>query len=308
MRSTTGSSGTGGGSVEWSTGRISRRRFLGALGLGAAAVGVAAPLLETRRVTVTRHVLGTPGPGSAVPPLRVVQLADLHLGALDGHAERVAATVVELRPRVLVFTGDSVDRLDTLGVLADFLRLLPPVDAAFAVLGNWEHLSPEQPAALRRAYGRHGVRLLVNESAALEHAGRRLLVTGVDDLRGAPSIHRALLGAEPAADHLLLAHSPAYRDALAAMRAGPHPLGPRWTEEMQRFSVTAMLAGHTHGGQVAAFGYAPVRPWGSGRYVAGWYRDAWPHLYVSRGIGTSVVPFRLGSPPEVAVFDWHLAG
>jgi len=72
--------------------------------------------------------------------------------------------------------------------------------------------------------------------------------------------------------------------------------------------VTAMLAGHTHGAQVAAFGYAPVRPWGSGRYVAGWYRDAWPHLYVSRGIGTSVLPFRPGSPPEVAVFDWHLAG
>ena len=304
----TGSSATGGGSVGRGTGRISRRRFLGALGLGVAAAGVAAPLLETRRVTVTHHVLGTPGRASAGAPLRVVQLADLHLRALDAHAERVAEVVTELRPRVVVFTGDSVDRLDTNGVLERFLRLLPPVDAAFAVLGNWEHLSPEQPEALRRAYGRHGVRLLVNESAALEHAGRRLLVTGVDDLRGAPSIHRALSGAEPAADHLLLAHSPAYRDALGAMRAGRLPEWPRWTEEMERFPVTAMLAGHTHGGQVAPFGYAPLRPWGSGRYLAGWYRDAWPHLYVSRGIGTSVLPFRLGSPPEVAVFDWHLAG
>ncbi len=306
--SPTGSSGAGGPSVERDAGRISRRRFLGALGLGVAAAGVGVPLLETRRVTVTRHVLGAADRASTVPPLRIVQLADLHLGELDGHAERVAEAVTELRPRVIVFTGDSVDRLDTAGVLEDFLRLLPPVDAAFATLGNWEHLSPEQPEALRRAYGRHGVRLLVNESAALEHAGRRVLVTGVDDLRGAPSIHRALEGAEPAADHLLLAHSPAYRDELAALRAGPHPVWPRWTEHLERFRPTVMLSGHTHGGQVAPFGWAPLRPRGSGRYVAGWYRDARPHLYVSRGIGTSIVPVRLGSPPEIAVFDWHPAG
>jgi hypothetical protein len=295
--------------VERDAGRISRRRFLGALGLGVAAAGAGATLLETRRVTVTRHVLGAADPGSAVPPLRVVQLADLHLGAVDGHVERVAETVTELRPRVIVFTGDSVDRLDTIGVLEDFLRLLPPVDAAFATLGNWEHLSPEQPEELRRAYGRHGVRLLVNESAALEHRGRRVLVTGVDDLSGAPSIHRALRGVEPAADHLLLAHSPAYRDALTGMLAGAaHTVRQRWAEPLERFRVSAMLAGHTHGGQVAAFGFAPLRPPGSGRYVAGWYRDARPHLYVSRGIGTSIVPVRLGSPPEIAVFDWHLAG
>ncbi|HEV2733915.1 MAG TPA: metallophosphoesterase [Longimicrobiaceae bacterium] len=294
--------------MERDAGRISRRRFLGALGLGVAAAGAGATVLETRRVTVTRHVLGAAEPASGVPPLRIVQLADLHLGELDGHAERVAEVVTELRPRVVVFTGDSVDRLDTAGVLEGFLRLLPPVDAAFATLGNWEHLSPEQPEELRRAYGRHGVRLLVNESAALEHGGRRVLVTGVDDLRGSPSIHGALRGVDPAANHLLLAHSPAYRDALVGMGAGPRPVGPRWEEPLERFRVTAMLAGHTHGGQVAPFGFAPVRPRGSGRYVAGWYRDARPHLYVSRGIGTSIVPVRLGAPPEIAVFDWHLAG
>ena len=37
---------------------------------------------------------------------------------------------------------------------------------------------------------------------------------------------------------------------------------------------------------------------------AGWYRDAGPDLYVSRGLGTSVVPLRLGSVPEIACFDW----
>jgi uncharacterized protein len=68
-----------------------------------------------------------------------------------------------------------------------------------------------------------------------------------------------------------------------------------------------MLAGHTHGGQVALFGWAPLRPPGSGRYVQGWYRDAATSLYVSRGIGTSVVPARFCAAPEVAYFAWTLA-
>ncbi|HEU0012912.1 MAG TPA: hypothetical protein VFQ45_04475, partial [Longimicrobium sp.] len=71
--------------------------------------------------------------------------------------------------------------------------------------------------------------------------------------------------------------------------------------------ITLMLSGHTHGGQVNLFGWAPVLPRGSGRYVRGWFRDpgAIP-LYVSRGIGTSQYPVRLGSPPELALFDIYL--
>ena len=67
-----------------------------------------------------------------------------------------------------------------------------------------------------------------------------------------------------------------------------------------------MLSGHTHGGQLQVLGWAPVLPRGSGGYVSGWYRKVRPYLYVSRGLASSVVPLRLGAPPEVACFDWHL--
>jgi len=73
------------------------------------------------------------------------------------------------------------------------------------------------------------------------------------------------------------------------------PYRPQW-----------MLAGHTHGGQIAPFGWTPFRPRGSGRYVGGWYRDTVPALYVSRGIGTSVIDARHRAVPEVPVFDWSL--
>jgi predicted MPP superfamily phosphohydrolase len=65
-----------------------------------------------------------------------------------------------------------------------------------------------------------------------------------------------------------------------------------------------MLAGHTHGGQIRVFGFAPVLPRGSGGDVSGWYRgDGRLPLYVSRGIGTSLIRARLGAPPEVSLFE-----
>ncbi len=67
---------------------------------------------------------------------------------------------------------------------------------------------------------------------------------------------------------------------------------------------------HTHGGQVKILGRAPAIPRGSGSYVEGWYQgaaeaggQARAPLYVSRGIGTTFLPVRLGSTPEIAVFD-----
>jgi hypothetical protein len=64
------------------------------------------------------------------------------------------------------------------------------------------------------------------------------------------------------------------------------------------------LSGHTHGGQVTFFGKALWTPPGSGDFLAGWYATAECRLYVSRGIGTSILPIRFGARPEIAVFDF----
>ena len=131
-----------------------------------------------------------------------------------------------------------------------------------------------------------------------QHAGTGLRITGLDDLRsGRPDATAALAAAEPMPNHLVLAHCPAQRDQL---HLPPH------------HAADLVLSGHTHGGQVAPLGMPVVLPPGSGRYVAGWYGrqggDALPPLYVSRGVGTSLIPIRLGAVPEVAVFEWTLAG
>lgn len=78
--------------------------------------------------------------------------------------------------------------------------------------------------------------------------------------------------------------------------------------QMKDIPIDLILSGHTHGGQLNLFGFAPFTPKGSGRYVSGWYRDKLPYLDVSKGIGTSGIPIRLGSRAEVTVFNFERRG
>jgi predicted MPP superfamily phosphohydrolase len=252
---------------------VNRRRFLALSGAAAAsgAVGLGgyAGLVEPRRVRFTRHRVGA-RTSPAQREATIVQVSDLHLQSVGAMHRRMAARTNAIRPDLLLFTGDSVDRADRLGELAD-------------------------------VYRRAGCRLLVNESAVHDVGGRALRITGLDDLIGGRrDARRAFAGVEPADAHLLLAHCPEHRDRLILP---PHPFDGPGPHAIDPARITMMLSGHTHGGQVNLLGWAPVVPPGSGRYLSGWFRDpgAVP-LYVSRGMGTSVVPFRLGSPPEVAVF------
>lgn len=205
--------------------------------------------------------------------------------------EQVVARLHDLRPDVVLFTGDMFERAPGCTAFETLLAECPQVPS-FAILGNWEYWSGMAVEAVRRMYDRHGTELLVNQSTDFVRGDRRLRITGLDDLVGGVPDAAAALGTLPPADHqILLIHCPAARDVC------PLPDGHR---------ADLVLAGHTHGGQIAPLGFAPVRPPGSGRYVAGWYRDPGPPLYVSRGIGTSLVPVRIGAPPEIALFEWTL--
>lgn len=281
--------------------RLSRRAMLCSAAGGTAAVGVAAAdglCFTPFRLQVTRHRLGAgrPAPAGADDDergqVRVAQVSDLHLAGIGAREETVLAALASLAPDMIVVTGDSLDTAAGAGPLEDFLAACPRAAARFAILGNWEYKAGVTGDGLARLYERHGFDLLVNRSATVDVAGRDVRVTGLDDLcHGRPDAEAALGGAEPGAAHLLLAHCPATRDGLRL------PAG---------HAVDAILAGHTHGGQVAPAGMCLVTPPGSGRYVAGWYDDAALPMFVSRGIGTSLVPVRIGARPELAVFDWRI--
>jgi len=280
---------------------MTRRQWV-ATAAGIAATAGAADLfaVEPNRLIVTRHV----APAGVPRVARVVQLSDLHLRRVSRHERQVAEAAAALSPDLIVFTGDSIDRRDDLELLADFLALLPPGVAQLAILGNWEYWAGLDRPALETVYGRHGCRLLVDESVLLSVRGAALRVTGFDSLIGGrPNIDHALGGATAGEAHLILAHCPAHRDVVAQVAAQSLVRG-EFDPGLLRAPV--MLSGHTHGGQVNLWGWAPFVPVGSGRYLRGWYRDGSISLYVSRGIGMSVLPVRFNAPPEVAYFELPL--
>lgn len=276
--------------------RVGRRALMrGCLAAGAAgaAVAVDGTLITPRRLATSHHVFGGAANGRGGRPLRLVQLSDLHLHGIGTLERQLLARIHEAHADLIVITGDTVDRPDALPILAALLAELPSAPRKLAILGNWEHRCGAAGDELTRTYERHGVELLVNRSVDVAHDGRTLLVTGLDDLvLGRPDPAVALAAATRRDHHLVLAHCPAARDAL-----GLPPEHP----------ATLVLSGHTHGGQIAPFGFATWRPAGSGRYVAGWYTDAGgPPLYVSRGVGTSLMPVRIGAVPEMVRIDWSL--
>jgi uncharacterized protein len=111
---------------------------------------------------------------------------------------------------------------------------------------------------------------------------------GLDDpVEGSPDIIRARRGLATGRLEVWLVHAPGFvENHLGRLGASP----------------AVVLAGHTYGGQIRLPLLPPVTPSGSGRFVAGWYRDTFAPLYVSRGIGTVTMRARFRCPPELPIF------
>jgi len=269
---------------------LTRRHFLAATAgaLGAAALGDGF-LIEPTAIDVTRHDVPIPGLPRALDGVRIACLTDVHLH--DGVSRAAHAALEHLdreRPEIVVLAGDICNRRSDLPTLTAWARDARGTVATFATFGNWEHDAGIHRRRAEMAYGNAGVELLFNSSARVRVRDASVTILGLDDpVAGAPDPMTALAGVAARDVAVWVLHGPGYIDEL------PKSITP---------SPALFLAGHTHGGQIRLPGVTPVLPVGSGRFVAGWYRDTLAPLYVSRGIGTVFVPARLFCPPELPVF------
>jgi len=262
--------------------------LVGSLVLLAALVFYALNV-EPDWVEVTTHsveALQSDGPNRKI---RIVQISDLHLHGVADRDERLARQIRALNADAVVFTGDIIDRAENLELLASFLSALGP-SPRFAVLGNWEYWSKVDLKRLRAIYeSAPQSSLLVNQKATVMLKGREIEFIGLDDFTAGKPDRRLLRSQSSSVVRVVLQHSPGLYEE------------PELPDAPQN---QICLSGHTHGGQVTLFGRPFWTPRGSGRFVAGWYETPSCRLYVSRGVGMSILPIRFGARPEVAVFEF----
>ena len=252
------------------------------LGGGALIAGGVGYSIHSNLLEVTQHHLSGVLPGSG--GLKIAVVADLHaprtLVSLDALAERVNEADCD----ALFIVGDTIDRSGNEVLVKEIFKALRVRGPKLAVLGNWEYWGGVDLRKLSKAYEAAGVQLLRNETVVVDFKDGKVTVVGLDDLiSGQPEFD--LVSAEEF--QIILAHCPGSFDRIRAL--ADHPC--------------LMISGHTHGGQISPFGLVLWLPPGSGGYSRGWYHVGNHKLFVSRSLGNSVIPFRLGSRPELAIIE-----
>lgn len=259
--------------------------------IGAAVVILTAWTfwLEPSRLVVMEQTVSLPlaSPGT----IRVAVLSDLHVGSpFNGlsNLRRVVARTNEAQPDVVCILGDLVIQgvrgghfVDPESIAGE-LQLLRPRLGVLAVLGNHDDWFDHDRVA--RALTQHGISVIEETAVRLSTPAGPLWFAGISDFwMGRHDIGTALSKVTDTAPVVLLTHNP---DVFPQVPA----------------RVMLTLAGHTHGGQVwLPFMGPPIVPSQFGqRFAAGLIQESSRQMFISTGIGTSILPVRFGVPPSIA--------
>jgi len=191
----------------------------------------------------------------------------------------------EQKPDLIVMTGDylSWDTAWQSEVVQALAGLRAPY-GVFGSLGNHESITDTEES-ITRLFAAQGIQILRQERASIRLGGDTLNLIGVDD--STPDVRAVQRLMMPGTVNILLNHNPNDFDHAVEI------------------AFDLMLAGHTHGGQLSLEflhrGLSLARL--ETPYVSGWYEKPGGQLYVNRGIGTTMIPIRVGARPEITLLE-----
>jgi uncharacterized protein len=289
---------------------LSRRHFLrtfsglGVAGVSTAAYGLSEPELQLR---VTRYQISPPQ-WPADFNLKIAVIADVHACdpwmSLD-HIERIVDHANTLGADMTVMLGDYVagHRHVTRFIPADeWAAVLAGLKAPLgvhAILGNhdyWQDRAVQREGEgvteARRALEAVGIPVYENDAQRLTKGGRPFWLAGLGDQLAYVPARRFRPVRRVGVDDLGATLGKVTDDAPVILLAHEPDVARRVPSR-----VALQLSGHTHGGQVRLLGWSPVTT--SGQNLAYGHIRMNCDVIVSGGLGCSIVPFRLGVPPEI---------
>src|SRR2546421_8964433 len=272
--------------------RVAQRRTTPLRTIASGLVQIArAAFAEPYQLAVERHAVGLKRLPRALDGLKILQLSDIHHGPFTGREqiERAVEIANSLQPDIIALTGDYISHeREYVRPCAEMLGRLHARCGVYAVLGN--HDNWVDAALVTDLFSAEGIRVLVNEGLRFEDRGASFWLAGVDDtMVGLEDLPLALAGSRSDELKLLLAHNPII--LRRAARAG----------------VDLVLSGHTHGGQVTWRNPRSASGRVRRRILRGLARRGETQIYVTRGLGTVVLPVRYGCLPEVSLLTLRCA-
>ena len=230
---------------------------------------------------------------------RIAQVSDLHNDEMGEGNEKLLSLLREAKPDSIAITGDLIDsRRTNIEIALRFAEEAMKIAPCYYVTGNHEARVSEYEA-LKIGLAKLGVILLEDDTIPLEKSGKTITLIGVDD----PSFNTDYLFGDSAA---------VMKSKLQSLANSNDSYTILLSHRPELFSVYAesgvdlVLSGHAHGGQFRLpFVGGLVAP-NQGlfpKYDAGIYLEENTNMIVSRGIGNSIIPFRINNRPEVVLIE-----
>lgn len=232
---------------------------------------------HTNTLTVSHHeaILSKSG-----KKLKIAHISDLHTKGLGRLEQQLFEELAIEKPDLIVITGDVATPAGTPKGYRDVLRELKAPKGVFFVPGNWEYWEPIPNLSKML----HELQIIDLKNNVKEIDSGLWLIGFDDGEEGQPDLK--ILQSIPLSHHKIsIFHSPSFFDRIAT-------------------KISLNFAGHSHGGQIRIpFVESTWVPKGTEDYVQGWYVKEYSKLFISRGIGTSILPIRFNCSPELAIIE-----
>ena len=227
--------------------------------------------------------------------MKILHISDIHINMLRVSTEKVKEVIRQENPDIILMTGDYIEKPVQTSVFLDFLQQVKLSNKTCICLGNHDYKAyKDKDGALdiliREIRNLH-VEVLINSSVHIEKNTFKYNLIGIDDLRtGNPDIEKAVKGCSPAATNIAFSHNP----DLAL--------------QLSRKHADYFFCRHFHGGQIwMPFGleFILLRKDKLCRMgiKRGLHKINGINVYLNRGLGNVVFPFRFLSRPEISIYN-----